>query len=80
MAVPMLELFRARFRVAMAASGGERVSSRPVGFWGTVSMAETAGSCKRAVQYGVLGGTSDAPIRDVCSIYHDTSGAGIPAL
>ena len=60
LAVPIFELFRARFKVEM-------ISSRPVGRWGTVSMVETVGSCKSAVRCRVLGGGPDVLIIDVRS-------------
>ena len=78
LALPIFELFRARSRVAMAAFKVETVSSRPVGRWGSASMAETVGSCKRAVQYRVLWGYRTPSNRDVRSIYHGTSHAGGP--
>ena len=76
LAVPILELFLARSRVAMAAFKAETVSSRPVGCWGVVSMTETVGSCKRTVRYRVLGAGLGILIRDVRSIYHGTSRVG----
>ena len=76
--VPIFELFRARSEVAIAAFKAGLVSSRPVGCWGTVSMAETVGSCKRAVWRRVLGGASDAPNIDGHSTYHGMSHTGRP--
>ena len=65
LAVPIFELFRARFRVAMATFKAEMVSSRPVGCWGSVAMVETVGSCKRAVRYEERLGGSRTPLTEM---------------
>ena len=56
LAVPIFELFRARFRAAMAAFKVLTVSSRLVGRWGFVSMVEAVGSCGGGCGTGCLGG------------------------
>ena len=43
----------------------ETVSSRPVGCWGSVSIAETVGNCKRAVRYRGCLGESLTPLKEM---------------
>ena len=55
LAAAIFEFFCARFRAAMAAFRAETATSRPVGRWGSVSMAESGGSYKRGGTRSVQG-------------------------